>query len=162
MSRPHKHYVFNPDCPRVVVTAATPLEAVFANDCLPGRDTKSQDPAYLVVPAKNIGKNVAGNCTTPYSRPRSQSVPNPPRIVHSDPLYLTQKYAAKAPWKLEGQGPARLDLSFWKSRKGRRNSTGTPTTESASKNDPGITPPPQALSMVSSSRCSKQSAKASW
>lgn len=107
MSRPVEHYNFDPGFPEIVITSATPRVTVFGETVPPQRRAKSQDPGLLRVPNREIGdKRATDTRALQGLLRRSPSTPD-----------LIQKYAAKAPWALEGKGPARLDLSLWRSKK---------------------------------------------
>jgi hypothetical protein len=138
MSRPEKHSVFDPGFPEIVVTSATPRVAIFGGPITRKRRAKSQDPGLLRVPNREIGDKRARD---------SRALQGLLRRSPSTPA-LAQKYAAKAPWALEGKGPAKLDLSLWRSKK-TRLPTETLTAEHVSTDETRKTTPKQNIVTVS-------------
>lgn len=150
MSRPVEYFIFDPGFPEIIISSATPRVAAFGRTTVPKRRATSQDPGLLKAPKREIGDTKAIDPrASQRSLQRSPSMPALAQCVQSDRSERTHKYAAKAPWALEGKGPARLDLSLWRSKKTQLPNKGS-TADKVSTDKLSEIKPAENIVMVSS------------
>ncbi|CAG8554824.1 2814_t:CDS:10 [Acaulospora colombiana] len=121
--------------PDIMLTVATPLSATSAafKACIPMAEDEVQDPDKLQIPSYKRIRTSSHKApkNREQSEPLKRSASSPtlavvgqvPRIIpptkaepkkRTDSSEVTKRFAAKAPWSNQGTGPAKLNLSFWR------------------------------------------------